>query len=166
MCVCVCLSTRGRASLGVAAPSCAGRVCHARARISTACACTKAPLGGPSTGTILRASTSVFMGPHERAISMCELVWPSIMSRVDVGVMGGPRVCTKSALIHDFHARSSVLDLGREGVNMRRAARARSANTTNSDSTTRESRRESAAQCSPGAARNATQPNNTRTHRT
>ena len=117
VCVCVCLSTRGRASLGVAAPSCAGRVCHARARISTACACTKAPIGGPSTGTIPRASSSVFMGPHKRAIRMYELVWPSIMSRVDVGVMGGPRVCTKSALIHDFSRWSHVCDPGREGVN-------------------------------------------------
>ena len=38
------------------------------------------------------------------------------MSRVDVGVMGGPRVCTTSALIHDFSRWSSVLDHGREGV--------------------------------------------------
>ena len=48
---------------------------------------------------------------------MYELVWPSIMSRVDVGVMGGPRVCTKSALIHDFYARSCVQERGTEGVN-------------------------------------------------
>ena len=118
VCVCRCLSTRGRASFGVAVPSRAGRVCHARARISTACACTKALSDGPSTGTILRASSSVFMGPHGRAMSMHELVWPSIMSRVDVGVMGGLRVCTKSALIHDFSRWSHVCDPGGEGVKL------------------------------------------------
>ena len=42
------------------------------------------------------------------------------MSRVDVGVMGGPpRARTKSALIHDFYARSTFLDPGREGVKKR-----------------------------------------------
>ena len=39
------------------------------------------------------------------------------MSRVDVGVMGGPRVCTNNALIHDSYAWSGAPDLGREGVN-------------------------------------------------